>query len=106
MPRLTSKELFRWSTYLGQQVAEKHPMLKQTACMSLKWREIIAYLEVIKLLNKNRDKKLIKQIDKVLIPAVQKIGQAEWPRDTLTDLAMRLGSKESVYDVIEGRSEG
>lgn len=101
--RLSSKELFKWASYLGSRVAEltkvgKHQtqILKLTSCMSKEFRMLIAYLEVIKL-GIEKDDPDLKEIDEMLIPALQLLGMSEWDKDTLTDLAMRVGTAEQTY---------
>jgi len=101
--RLSSKELFKWASYLGSRVAEltkvgKHDtqILKLTSCMSKDYRMLIAYLEVIKLGMDKGDPDLA-EIDEMLIPALQILGMSEWEKDTLTDLAMRVGTAEKMY---------
>lgn len=113
--RLSSKELFKWASYLGSRVAEitrvgKHntKILKETSCMSKEYRMLVAYVEVAKLTVEKGDPDL-EEIDGVIIPALQILGMAEWDKDTLTDLAMRVGTAEEIYggrteDVIDSRT--
>jgi len=96
---ITSKDLFKWATYIGSQVAGKDQFFQEIACMTPEWRETIAYLEILKILEPN-DKKLHEEIEKILKPICQKIGQAEWMPDIITHLAMKLGSIEKIYDAL------
>lgn len=103
MSKVSSKDLFRWASFLGSMVADrtkigKHDakILKETACMSLAWRKMYSYLEIVKLVEENEE--VLKQIDEFLKPCIQMLGQGEWEKDTITDLAMRLGGQEKVYD--------
>ena len=104
--RLSSKELFKWASYLGTRVAEltkigKHQtqILKKTSCMSKEYREIVAYCEIMKL-GLEKDDPDVKEIDEELIPAFQILGMSTWDKDILTNLAMRVGSAEEIYGVL------
>jgi len=96
---ITSKDMFKWATYIGSQVAGKDKFFQDIACMTPEWREIVAYLEILKIVEPN-DKKLHEEIDKILKPVCQRIGQAEWMPDIITHLAMKLGSVERVFDAL------
>jgi hypothetical protein len=93
------KEQFRWESMLGALVSGKDAYFEKIACMSPDWREIISYLEVLKILDPE-DKKTKEEIDKILVPVCQKLGQAEWMPDIISHLAMKLGSIEKVFDAL------
>jgi hypothetical protein len=71
--------------------------MQKIACMHPEWREIIAYLEILKILYPE-DKKLHEDINKLLIPICQKIGQAVWLPDIITHLAMKIGEESELWE--------
>ena len=91
-----NKEEYRWESLLGSLIAQKDPYFEQTACMSEEWRELIGFLEVLKIVD--QDPELKGEIEKLFIPICQKLGQATWKRDIVTDLAMKLRSVRKVSD--------
>lgn len=91
------KEQYRWESLLGALIAQKDPYFEKIACMNDDWREIIGLLEVLKIVSPE-DKDLIKDIDTLLIPIVQRMGQAEWTCDIVTHLAMKLKSVRKISD--------
>lgn len=91
-----NREEFRYESLLGSLIAQKDPYFEQTACMSEEWREIIGFLEVLKIVDQDPD--LRKEIEKLFIPICQKLGIATWKRDIVTDLAMKLKSVRQVSD--------
>lgn len=96
---ITSKDLFKWATYIGSQVAGKDTFFQDIACMTPEYRELIAYMEIVKILEPD-NKKQNEEIDKILKPIVQKLGQASWMPDIITHLAMKLGSIEKIADAL------
>lgn len=67
--------------------------------MTVEYREYIAMLEILKILDPN-DKEFNEAIDKVFIPILQRLGQSEWNPDIITHLAMKMQSAEKVYDAL------
>ena len=95
---ITTKDLFKWATYIGSQISGKDKFFQEIACMTTEWREVIALLEVLKIVYPN-DKELHKDIEN-LKTICQRLGQAEWNPDIITHLAMKLGTVEEIYDAL------
>lgn len=95
--RRFSKETFEISCYLGSLVGKENPFMQEIACMTPEWRELTALLEILKLTSPD-DKQLAKDIDDLLKPICQKLGQAEWNPDVITHLAMKLGGMDDEYE--------
>ena len=93
---------------LGMKVARKEPFLQETSCMSNEARELIAYLEMYKIIY-SEDKQGIEEIDKIFKPCIALLGRANWKRDILTDLGLNLGPEKSmasdVSKFIHGRKK-
>lgn len=96
MPRITSKELFAWSSYLGNLVGDNFPILQETACMSIEYRRLYSYVEIIKRIASKKDQKQLSEIQEY----IKILGQSEWEKDTLTDMALRLGTKTKFHSAI------
>jgi hypothetical protein len=92
-----SREQFEVTYYLGAQVGQAIPFMKEIACMPVEWREIIALLDILKIV-KPDDKALQTDIEKILKPICERIGWANWNPDIITHLAMRLGDVSEEYD--------
>ncbi|MCJ7482264.1 MAG: hypothetical protein MUO31_04800 [Thermodesulfovibrionales bacterium] len=97
MVKKFSNQEFEISVYMGAQVSKEHKFFQVVACMTQKWRMIVGYLEILKLINPENTV-LIKKIDSVYIPMCQIIGQAEWLPDIITNLAMKVGDNTETYD--------
>ncbi|MCJ7425115.1 hypothetical protein MUP01_12745 [Candidatus Bathyarchaeota archaeon] len=93
-----SRQTFEITCYLGSLVGKDNPFMRDIACMTPEWREIMALLEILKKLWPE-DKALQEDIEKVLKPVCQYMGQAEWNPDVITHLAMKLGDLSTTYDV-------
>lgn len=96
MPKF-SKESFEVTQWLGARVGKDNPFMRKIACMTPEWRELMALLEILKITCSD-DKQLIKDIDEILTPICEKMGQAEWNPDVITHLSMKLGNEEDSYD--------
>ncbi len=83
---------------LGQWVGHKVPILKETACMDVEDRELIAlitcYLEVEDL-----SLEVKKHFQKKILPYLRYMAWAKWPRDVLTDMALRKGDTTHREDL-------
>ncbi len=94
-----SSELFIRSALLSQKLGDNEPFFKEIACMNAEEKEIFSILYTIKkegILNKPIHKMSLEElIEQVAIPIVQRLGQAKWKADVLTNLGMRVGSDVS-----------
>ena len=83
---------------LGHSVGRTVPFLKETSCMNQQQREQYAFIEIteklMKFIEDNPDFNVKDFMDKFLKPSLQIWGYSLWPRDILTDLALRLAKKE------------
>lgn len=83
---------------LGQWVGHKVPILKETACMDVEDRELIAlltcYLDVEDIPEKEKV-----FIQKKIMPYLRYMAWAKWPRDVLTDMALRKGDTTHREDL-------
>lgn len=77
--------------YLGQFIPEIEPMLQETACIGDSERVIIA---VLKYLKEQSDDKEEKKELQSMIDLVKALGFARWKRDTVTDMAIKIGKRE------------
>lgn len=71
--------------------------MRKIACMSQEWREIMAYLEVIKIFSPDlskEEKAELKKID----DTVTKIGQATFTMDIVSHLSMKANVDEGYAD--------
>ena len=73
--------------------------MKEIACMTVEWREIMALLEILKKVCPE-DKQLQEDIEKLLKPICQNLGQAEWNPDVITHLAMKLGDLSESFEAM------
>ena len=95
-------ELYRQASLLSQKVSEKDPFFQKIALMGLDERTRYAILYTIienDLLNKDMnamsDKELLEDI---IMPIIQRIGQAKYKTDVLTQLGMKVGKASSRTD--------
>lgn len=84
---------FKEKVAMGERVGRIVPFLKDTACVHVEEREIIAWCEIYPLLNPE-DKEFNEFLKNVAVPALTKLGMSKWYRDTITDLALALSQKE------------
>lgn len=98
---------FLWDNYrtMSYDVGRKNALLRETGCMNPLHREVYGYLEAFKIfIGKNPSSEKLKRflslIDKKLLPMVQKMGQAEWGRDVVTDLGF---AKSKFYNPRTGK---
>ena len=86
--------------YLGQFVGQLVEDLKDTSCMGSEERELIL---IFKWIIENKDffsipKEDIETLTKVFIPLFEKLGYANWIRDTVTDMALRKANPKETED--------
>lgn len=96
---ISGKEIFKWESYLGSLISGKDPFFEKIACMTTEYREFIAILEILKILDPN-DKEFNKDIDGFYIPVLQRLGQSAWVPDIITHLAMKMQSSEKVFEAL------
>jgi hypothetical protein len=82
--------LFETTRLLAFKLSVKDPFFQLTACMDVEDREYIAYCEIYKLLFPE-DAEFNEFLDKTVIPAFQRLGNARWMRDIVTDLGLKVG---------------
>lgn len=82
---------------MSEKAGRSMPFMKETACVHVEEREMIAWVESYVLLNPE-DKKFVEWLMKVVKPVLMKVGRARWYRDTITDLGFALASKEKTTD--------
>lgn len=96
------KSFYEATRYLGQYMGKDLPFLKDSSCMGLDRRRQLAILKWAQEIPEDLDNLSEKEIfDKVLIPLIEKLGLAEWPRDTVTDMAIRKGliTEGDIWDI-------
>lgn len=90
--------------YLGQYVSKNITFLKDTACMNFETRQTLAVIEAFIKITKDQDDKdhqdFIKFLKKKAKPFLELWGWANWPRDTVTDMALQKGleSTDEYFD--------
>jgi len=95
---------------MSEKVGRILAFMKDTACVHVEQREEIAFCEIYKLINPD-DMDFAKFLDGVAIPALVKLGQARWYRDTITDLGFALSGRkvsrvmEDVKGILEEEIE-
>ncbi len=98
MSQSISRMLFETSKLLAYRLAKKDSFFEKTACMDLETRELIAYCEMYKILFPE-DKTFNEFLDKVIIPAFQRLGNARWLRTEITDLGLKVGTETCEIDL-------
>lgn len=78
---------------MGERVGKIIEFMKDTACVHVEQRELLAWLVVYKNLFPE-DVGFIEWLDKKVIPSFITLGQGKWYRDTITDLALALAQKK------------
>lgn len=89
-----SQERFEVEHYLGNMIGKKDAYLKSIACMSNDFREIRSYLELLKIFEPLKKRKMTKQEKaklKIVCEAVERMGQATFQMDVVSHLAMKIG---------------
>lgn len=95
----TAEWTFRKKTAMGQQVGvlPLYQDLKETACVHVDQRELIAWCKAFPTLfpaENQEEKDFAEFLTKQAIPTLQAVGRARWYRDIITDLALALSSKD------------
>lgn len=90
-----SKDFYSHATLLGQDHRISTGILKETACMDVESRVLIADLlavkDIYKIIDKIPDMDIPELIDKVLLKLLKNEGYAKWLRDVVTDMAIKKG---------------
>lgn len=89
---LMAKRYFRDYKLIASKVGVKIPFLKQTSCMSSQKRTEIAACQAFRE-HFSQDPEFNAFLKDVAEPTLAKLGFAEWPRDILTDMGLRVGEK-------------
>jgi hypothetical protein len=77
---------------LSQHVGEKETLLSDTACMSPRMRKVYALLAVAEKRSKRpKMKEKIQEAKEI----IQALGYAEWLRDIISDMGLKLPTKET-----------
>lgn len=88
-------QLYQQATLLSQKVSEEDAFFKHIALMGIEERRKYALLYVItenKLLELDLSSMSeIELIEKIIMPMLQRLGQAKFKADPLTHLGMKLG---------------
>jgi hypothetical protein len=92
-----SNDNFEASKFLGNAVGKNNPFMRKIACMNLEWREIAAYLEVLKIWLPTMSKQE-KEDFKKLETTIEKIGQAAFNMDIVSHLSMKANADEVIAD--------
>ncbi len=91
-------QLYIQSALLSQKVSELEPFFKEIACMNAEEKEIFSILFTVNekgILNKPIDKMSFEELIKeIAIPIIQRMGQAKWKADVLTNLGMKVGKED------------
>jgi hypothetical protein len=91
---------------LSQDLAKLEPIYQQTACLGAEEREIICVLTAYADLIRTRKPDKAKRIKEVIIPFIEKIGVGKWQRFELTDLGLRVATRnvteaEATLDTVD-----
>jgi hypothetical protein len=78
---------------LSQSLAELDPLYQQTACLGAEEREVICVLEAYAKLIEVKHPDKAKRLRDKLIPFIETIGVGKWIRFELTDLGLKVGSR-------------
>jgi len=90
-----SKLIFETQKLLATRLSRIEPFLKATACMNRQYRELYAYCEIYKTLFPE-DREFNDFLDKIVKPALQKLGHAAWLRDIITDMGLKIGTQTTT----------
>lgn len=100
-----SQEDFEATKFLGGVVGAKYPFLKQLAMVNKEERELIGYIECLKIIVKNgktlESEDLDKIMSKVFVPILEAIGQSKFIMGEISHLACKIGSQKKRYKLNE-----
>ena len=108
MPKI-SHEDFEATKFLGGVAGAKYPFIQKIAMMAPKERLVIAYIEILKKINKNKalldkldkdpenEKLLTELFNKIVIPVFQHIGQANYKMGEISHLSAKIGSTRKKF---------
>jgi hypothetical protein len=89
------KGFYQAASYLGQHFNISKGILKETACMAIEERTLIADIEsiltVMPHIENIENLSLEDILKKIVLPIVKNEGLAKWQRDVVTDMAMKKG---------------
>jgi len=95
-------DLYRTASLLSQKVSDKDSFFQEIALMGIEERIKYATLFVIiekDLLNKDLDTLTDKELlEDIIMPIIQRIGQAKFRADPLTHLGMKIGRSSARQD--------
>jgi len=95
-------ELYRTAQLLSQRVSEKDKFFQDIALMGVDDRTAYAILYAIietKILDKDiMDMNFKQLIEEIVMPIIQRVGQAKFKADPLTHLGMKLGNPSESQD--------
>jgi len=80
---------------MSEKAGRTMPFMKETACMHVEEREMLAWVESYGLICPE-DEKFKEWLEKVAKPVLMKVGRSRWYRDTITDLGFALASREKT----------
>lgn len=92
-----STDNFEASKFLGNAVGKNNPFLRKIACMNIEWREIQAYIEILKIWIPSMSKQDKEDFKKLQL-TVEKIGQANFQMDIVSHLSMKANCDEGFAD--------
>jgi hypothetical protein len=97
---MSSDFFIQATNLLAQQLAglAGEEIYVKTSCMEFEYRQVVAVLDAMVKMSP----RLKTQIDKIL-PLIENLGKAAWPRTELTDLGLRVGQRnvETINDTEE-----
>lgn len=93
--KLMAKRIFQAYQLVASQVGNKVEFLKETSCMSKEKRLELAYCKVFRE-RFSDDEEFNKFLKETAEPALTILGFAEWDRDILTDMGLRISTADVV----------
>ena len=91
------KLLFQAISLLSQHLTQikeaKGQLYQKTACLHPEERELIGLLWAVADFIEKDDPALAKYLKDEIVPFIETIGIARWPRTELTDLGLRVGQR-------------
>lgn len=105
--RLVVKDAFFIQAYnlLSQRLANVDPDYKDSACLHPDEAEMIGFIKAYVILEKESDPKFCTWLETKALPAIRKIGEARWPRSELTNLGLRIGSRDDLFESLTKDAE-